>query len=72
MLNQKQQKGFATAYNAELKNLMPSISDPRMAVQYLSTQQDYKQILDETRRWTLSFSNAENKQVCSELASSAQ
>lgn len=72
MLNQKQQKGFVTAYNAELKNLMPSISDPRMAVQYLSTQQDYKQILDETRRWTLSFSNAENKQVCSELASSAE
>ncbi|ELA08322.1 hypothetical protein MOMA_07161 [Moraxella macacae 0408225] len=72
MLTKKQQQGFAKAYNAELKSLMPSISDPRLAVQYLSTQQDYKQILNETRRWTLSFSNAENKRVCTELASSAQ
>ena len=64
-------KGFATAYNVELKNLMPTITDPRMAVQYLSTQQDYKQILEETRQWTLGFSNADNKQVCQELADSA-
>lgn len=71
MLNKKQQQGFATAYNVELKNLMPTITDPRMAVQYLSTQQDYKQILEETRQWTLGFSNADNKQVCQELADSA-
>lgn len=72
MLNKKQQQYFVQAYNIELKNLMPSISDPRMAVQYLATQQDYKQILEETRRWTLSFPNIENKQVCTELAESVQ
>lgn len=70
MLNKKQQEDFVRAYNVELKNLMPTISNPRMAVQYLATQQDYKQILEETRRWTLAFSNIENKQVCTELAES--
>lgn len=72
MLNKKQQYNFAQAYNMELKNLMPTISDPRMAIQYLATQQDYKQILAETRQWTLSFPNTENKQVCTELANSVQ
>lgn len=70
VLNKSQQAGFSTAYNAELKKLMPTISDPRLAVQYLSTQQDYKQILNETRQWTLSYPKAENLEVCKELATS--
>lgn len=70
MLNKTQQQGFITAYNAELKRLMPTISEPRMAVQYLSTQQDYKQILNETRQWTLSYPKNENRAVCTELAAS--
>lgn len=68
MLNKKQQQGFNTAYSNELQKLMPSISEPRMAIQYLSTQQDYKQILNETRQWTLSYPKDENKAVCTELA----
>lgn len=68
MLNKKQQQGFNTAYSSELKKLMPSISEPRMAIQYLSTQQDYKQILNETRQWTLGYPKDENKAVCTELA----
>ena len=70
MLNKSQQTGFNTAYNVELKKLMPTISDPRLAVQYLSSQQDYKQILNETRQWTLSYSKADNQAVCKELAQS--
>ena len=70
MLNKSQQTGFNTAYNVELKKLMPTISDPRLAVQYLSSQQDYKQILNETRQWTLSYPKADNLQLCKELASS--
>lgn len=70
MLTQSQQKGFGNAYNAELKKLMPTISDPRLAIQYLSTQQDYKQILNETRQWTLSYPKTENLAVCKELATS--
>lgn len=72
MLNKKQQQSFAQAYNLELKNLMPSISEPRLAIQYLATQQDYKQILEETRQWTLGFPNTDNKQICVELADSVQ
>lgn len=71
MLNKSQQQGFGKAYQAELKRLLPTISDPRMAIQYLSSQQDYKQILNETRQWTLSYPTAENKELCSELASGA-
>ena len=70
MLTKAQQSGFNNAYNVELKKLMPTISDPRLAVQYLSTQQDYKQILNETRQWTLSYSKADNQAVCKELAQS--
>ena len=70
MLNKSQQTGFNTAYNVELKKLMPTISDPRLAVQYLSSQQDYKQILNETRQWTLSYPKAENLELCKDLANS--
>ena len=70
MLNKSQQTGFNTAYNVELKKLMPTISDPRLAVQYLSSQQDYKQISNETRQWTLSYPKAENLELCKDLANS--
>ena len=70
MLNKSQQTGFNTAYNVELKKFMPTISDPRLAVQYLSSQQDYKQILNETRQWTLSYPKAENLELCKDLANS--
>ena len=70
MLNKSQQTGFNTAYNVELKKLMPTISDPRLAVQYLSSQQDYNQILNETRQWTLSYPKAENLELCKDLANS--
>ena len=70
MLNKSQQTGFNTAYNVELKKLMPTISDPRLAVQCLSSQQDYKQILNETRQWTLSYPKAENLELCKDLANS--
>lgn len=72
MLNKKQQQGFATAYNVELQRLMPTISNPKQAIQYLSTQADYKQILAETRQWTLQYPTAENKEICTDLANNPQ
>lgn len=72
MLNKNQQAGFANAYNVELQNLLPTISNPKQAIQYLSTQADYKQILAETRAWTLQYPTAENKAICVDLASSSQ
>lgn len=68
MLGKNQQQGFANAYNIELKKLMPSLSNPKEAIQYLSTQQDYKKILADTRQWTLSYPKAENKEICTDLA----
>lgn len=68
MLNKNQQQGFASAYNVELQRLMPTISNPKQAIQYLSTQADYKQILAETRQWTLQYPTAENKEICIDLA----
>lgn len=68
MLNKNQQAGFANAYNVELHNLLPTISNPKQAIQYLSTQADYKQILAETRAWTLQYPVAENKAICVDLA----
>lgn len=68
MLPKNQQAGFANAYNHELKKLLPTISNPKQAIQYLSTQQDYKQILAETRAWTLNYPTAENKEICTDLA----
>lgn len=70
MLTKPQQQGFINAYNHELQNLMPSIQEPRLAIQYLSSQQDYKQTLNDTRQWTLSYPKDENKAVCLELANS--
>lgn len=71
MLNAKQRTNFAKAYNTELQNLMPTISEPKAAVQYLSTQADYQQILNDTRQWLLSYPKADNQQMCFELAESA-
>lgn len=70
MLNKKQQQNFVNAYHIELQRLLP-VSDPKLAMQYLATQQDYKKILHDTREWTLGFSKNENKMLCVELADSA-
>lgn len=68
MLAKNQQQGFANAYNVELKKLMPSLNNPKQAIQYLSTQQDYKKILADTRQWTLTYPKSENKEICTDLA----
>lgn len=68
MLNEKQRVNFAKAYNTELINLMPTISEPKAAMQYFSTQADYQQILHDTRQWVLGFPKADNQELCLELA----
>lgn len=68
MLDAQQKQKFYKSYNVELQKLMPTISDPRAAMQYLSTQQDYKNVLKSIRSWTLGISKEENKALCQELA----
>jgi len=68
MLNGKQKQRFYKSYTVQLHELMPSLEDPKAAIQYLSTQQDYRQILQGIRNWTMSFSKQENKALCEDLA----
>ena len=68
MLNGKQKQRFYKSYNVQLHELMPSLEDPKAAIQYLSTQQDYRQILQGIRSWTMGFAKQENKALCEDLA----
>ena len=68
MLNGKQKQRFYKSYNVQLHELMPSLEDPKAAIQYLSTQQDYHQILQGIRSWTMGFSKQDNKALCEDLA----
>ncbi len=68
MLNSNQKQRFYKSYNVQLHELMPSLEDPKAAIQYLSTQQDYRQILQSIRSWTMSFSKQDNKAICEDLA----
>lgn len=68
MLNKRQKQRFYKSYNRQLHELMPTLDDPKAAIQYLSTQQDYRQILQSIRSWTLGFSKQDNKALCEDLA----
>lgn len=71
MLNGNQKQRFYKSYNVQLRELMPTLDDPKAAIQYLSTQQDYRQILQSMRSWTMSFSKQENKAICEDLANAS-
>ena len=68
MLNNNQKQRFYKSYTVQLHELMPSLEDPKAAIQYLSTQQDYRQVLQGIRSWTMGFSKQENKALCEDLA----
>ncbi len=68
MLNSRQKQRFYKSYNRQLHELMPTLEDPKAAIQYLSTQQDYRQILQSIRSWTMGFSKKDNKALCVDLA----
>ena len=68
MLNTRQKQRFYKSYSVQLQELMPTLEDPKAAIQYLSTQQDYRQILQGIRSWTMGFSKQENKALCEDLA----
>lgn len=68
MLRGNQKQRFYKSYNVQLHELMPSLEDPKAAIQYLSTQQDYRQILQGIRSWTMGFSKQDNKALCEDLA----
>lgn len=68
MLSGNQKQRFYKSYNMQLRELMPSLEDPKAAIQYLSTQQDYRQILQGIRSWTMGYSTQDNKAICEDIA----
>ncbi len=68
MLSTQQRGNFYKSYNHELHELLPTISDPKAAIHYLSTQQDYKTILSSMRTWTMGYSHDDNLALCTDLA----
>ncbi|WP_296404832.1 hypothetical protein [Psychrobacter sp.] len=68
MLNRQQRYNFKKTYNQQLKQMLPEIDNPKAAIRYLSTQQDYKTILSSIRNWTLSYSHDDNLALCTDLA----
>lgn len=68
MLNSNQKQRFYKSHNVKLHELMPTLDDPKAAIQYLSTQQDYRQILQSIRSWTMTFSAQDNKALCEDVA----
>lgn len=71
MLNDNEKQRFYKAYNTQLHELMPTLDDPKAAIQYLSTQQDYRQVLQGIRTWTMGFSQEENQALCEDLANAS-
>jgi len=71
MLRGPQKQRFFNAYNAKLHQLMPSLADPKAAIQYLSTQQDYREVLQTIRVWTMQFSKRDNRLLCQDMANGA-
>lgn len=71
ILDKNQRSGFFKAYDYELKKQLPTIDNPKAAIQYLSTQQDYKSILTSMRSWTMGFPQEDNKALCTDLANAS-
>lgn len=71
MLRGKQKQRFFNAYNTKLHQLMPTLDDPKAAIQYLSTQQDYREVLQTIRVWTMQFSKKDNQLLCQDMANGA-
>lgn len=58
---------FEKAFNIQLKYLFPKIKNPKAAMQYLSTQKDYKLLLN---KWKNKYSEEENIALCEEMVNS--
>lgn len=71
MLRGNQKQRFFNSYNAKLHQLMPTLDDPKAAIQYLSTQQDYREVLQTIRVWTMQFSKKDNRLLCQDMANGA-
>lgn len=68
MLSGRQKSQFYEAYNNQLRAFIPSADDPEEILDYLSTQRDYRAVLQSVRSWTKSFPQNENRELCADFA----
>lgn len=68
MLSGRQKSQFYEAYNNQLRAFIPSADDPEETLDYLSTQRDYRAVLQSVRSWTKSFPQNENRELCTDFA----
>ncbi len=68
MLSGRQKSQFYEAYSNQLRAFIPSVDDPERVLGYLSTQQDYRAILQSMRSWTKRFPQTENRELCVDFA----
>lgn len=68
MLSGRQKSQFYEAYNNQLRAFIPSADDPEEILDYLSTQRDYRAVLQSVRSWTKSFPQNENRELCTDFA----
>ncbi len=68
MLSGRQKSQFYEAYDNQLRAFIPSADDPEQILNYLSTQQDYRAVLQSMRSWTKKFPQKENRELCVDFA----
>lgn len=72
MLHGHQRDMFYEAYDSQLRAFIPNADDPEEVLFYLSTQQDYRAVLQNIRSWTKSFPLNENKELCVDFANASR
>ncbi|STZ00193.1 Uncharacterised protein [Moraxella lacunata] len=68
MLHGRQRDRFYEAYDSQLRAFIPNADDPEEVLVYLSTQQDYRAVLQNVRAWTATFPDRENREICAQFA----
>lgn len=68
MLNARQRERFYEAYHYQLRAFIPTADNPEQILDYLSSQRDYRAVLQSVRSWTASFPVDENRELCADFA----
>lgn len=69
LLDRNQLTAFNDGFDNKLKLMLPNVHNPKAAMRYLSTQQDYRRVLSNMKAWQMSISDAENLEVCKDILS---
>lgn len=68
LLPKDEQSRFVVAHEAELKERLPMVKDPKQLLIAFNNEPEYQSVLASVRTWTLSFAKSENAELCHEFA----